>query len=701
MKKNRVIIVLLLVISLITVVLYQTLATDITMNKTNVAGVDLSYTFDITDTTGRVVNVKGGATKILDFFLTNNNNGTISYGIAYTPSSVKTDDITIAELSGSRDSVSGTINKNEKKQITIVIVNNSTNDISLTLVPIAGYEHGGDLIVPSNHTLISGSYEIFEPVNAVEYVTSLVSSNPNTMNNDDPDGNVRYMGADPNNYVLFNNELWRIIGVFDVASTYNGPTEKRLKIIRNDSIGNMAWDSNNTNDWSKASSQTHLNGTYFNSLTSEAKGLIGDAVWNLGGTASYTSASNGLPSHFYGYERGTTVYSGRPTYWVGKIGLMYPSDYGYATSGGSTTNRASCLAKEMYNWDSSSYSDCKNNDYLYNSSYRWTITPRSSSSDRVFYVVLTGFVSNGSASGSGGYVSPVLYLKSTVEITGGEGTSENPYTLEMPPMSAADYITSLVSSNPDTMNNDDPDGNVRYMGKDPNNYVSFNNELWRIIGVFDVASTYGGATEKRLKIIRDEPIGKYSWDSDNINYWTQASLQEYLNGDYYNSIDSVSQNLIGDTYWNLGGTASYTSASNGLPSHFYGYERGTTVYGTRPTYWVGKIGLMYPSDYGYATSGGTTTNRDSCLAKEMYNWGSSSYSDCKNNDYLYDSSLYQWTITPRSSSSSHVFHVLAAGYVRSDIVLSSGYSASPVLYLASTVEITGGEGTSGNPYTLG
>ena len=432
MKKNRVIIVLLLVISLITVVLYQTLATDITMNKTNVAGVDLSYTFDITDTTGRVVNVKGGATKILDLFLTNNNNGTINYGIAYTPSSVKTDDITIAELSDSRDSVSGTIYKNEKKQITIVIVNNETSDITLTLVPIAGYEHGGNLIVPSNHTLITESYEIeepFEPVNASEYITSLVSSNPDTMNNDDPDNNVRYMGANPNNYVRFNNELWRIIGVFDVASTYGGPTEKRLKIIRDEPIGNMAWDSNNTNDWSKASSQTHLNGTYFNSLTSEAKGLIGDAVWNLGGTASYTSASNGLPSHFYGYERGTTVYSGRPTYWVGKIGLMYPSDYGYATSGGSTTNRASCLAKEMYNWDSTSYSDCKNNDYLYNSSYRWTLTPCSGYSNAVFSVNNSGFLNYYGAFGSNLSVSPVLYLKSTVQITGGEGTSENPFTL--------------------------------------------------------------------------------------------------------------------------------------------------------------------------------------------------------------------------------------------------------------------------------
>ena len=463
MKKSRVIIVLLLVISLITVVLYQTLATDITMNKTNVAGVDLSYTFDITDTTGRVVNVNAGATKILDLFLTNNNNGTINYGIAYTPSSVKTDDITIAELSGSRDSISGTINKNEKKQITIVIVNNGTSDISLTLVPIAGYEHGGDLIVPSNHTLISDSYEIFEPVNASEYITSLVSSNPNTMNNDDPDGNVRYMGADPDNYVWFNNELWRIIGVFDVASTYGGTTEKRIKIIRDESIGTYSWDnkpsgtgsstsSYGSNDWTDSALMEVLNnGAYWNrtsgncpsgrngattscdfssiGLTEEAKALIGDAVWKLGGTASYTSTSNGLPNHFYGYERGTTVYSGRPTYWVGKIGLMYPSDYGYATSGGTTTNRESCLAKEMYNWDSSSYSDCKNNDYLYNSSYRWTITPYSSISYYVFVVFSTGFVYLNSASNSGNSVSPVLYLKSTVQITGGEGTSENPFTL--------------------------------------------------------------------------------------------------------------------------------------------------------------------------------------------------------------------------------------------------------------------------------
>ena len=431
LKKREIILISLLVIALITVSLYQTLATDITMSEGTATVTDLAYTFDITDQTGRVVNVKAGVTKILDIFLTNNNSGTVKYGIAYTPSSVKTDDITIAQMSTSRDTVSGKINEGEVKQITLTIENNSTSDITLTLVPIAGYENGGDLILPNNHTLITEIYEIEKPVLlATEYIEALLSSNPDTMNNDDPDGNVRYMGANPNNYVKFNNELWRIIGVFDVKSSESGSTEKRIKIIRDDSLGNMKWDSGNVNDWSQASLQEYLNGEYYNTIDSVSQSFVGDTYWNLGGTASFTSASNGLASHFYGYERGTTVYSGRPTYWIGKIGLMYPSDYGYATSGGTTTNRASCLAKELFSWNSSSYSDCKNNDYLYNSSlYQWTITPDSSHSNRVFYVVATGYVYNYVARNSSSSASPVLYLKSTVEITGGDGTSGNPFTL--------------------------------------------------------------------------------------------------------------------------------------------------------------------------------------------------------------------------------------------------------------------------------
>src|SRR5699024_2677742 len=115
-------------------------------------------------------------------------------------------------------------------------------------------------------------------------------------------------GADPNNYVTFNNELWRIIGVFKDIDDGTGTKETRIKIARSESIGNYAWDSNEVNEWPTATLNTYLNGTYLTSLTSEAQNMIGDALWNLGGI----SARQGLyADDYYTFERGTTVSSGR------------------------------------------------------------------------------------------------------------------------------------------------------------------------------------------------------------------------------------------------------------------------------------------------------------------------------------------------------------------------------------------------------
>ncbi len=277
------------------------------------------------------------------------------------------------------------------------------------------------------------------------------------------------------------------------------------------------------------------------------------------------------------------------------------------------------------------------------------------------------------------------------------------------------------------------DNNLRYVGSDPNNYVSFNNELWRIIGVFNNIDDGTGKKETRLKIIRSEPIGEYSWDnkasgtgsstsSYGSNDWSDSALQIVLNeGAYWNrtsgscpsgqngattscdfsstGLTAEAKSMIGNTKWNLGGTASYTSSSNGLASHWYTYERGTDVYSGRPTEWIGKVGLMYPSDYGYATSGGSTTNRETCLNTELSNWDDSNVSDCKNNDWLYNSSNYQWTITPYSSSSYRVLFVYNFGHVYSDLA-NTRNAVSPALYLSSNVKITGGDGSEGNPFIL-
>ena len=330
--------------------------------------------------------------------------------------------------------------------------------------------------------------------------------------NDDPDNNIRYIGADPKNYIYFNCsdysnqsdstcEKWRIIGVFKNVTKSDGTKEDLVKIVKDERLNNIniSWDYKKngvgtstldygSNDWTDSQLMMMLNpidylkpgytidnnivkdskgqaiyqnmGSYYNgtsgckpaavasgtdftctSIDFTSTGLKNDStrkaiesvVWNLGGTASYTSSSNGLASHWYGYERGTTVYSGHATTWTGKVGLMYTSDYGYATSGNSTTDRATCLAKEIYNWDRASASDCYNNDYLYKSSYyQWTLTPDSSDAHFVFYVFTGGCVYGYYAVNAYSSVRPAIFLKSNISITDvGIGTAESPFQLKV------------------------------------------------------------------------------------------------------------------------------------------------------------------------------------------------------------------------------------------------------------------------------
>ena len=284
-----------------------------------------------------------------------------------------------------------------------------------------------------------------------------------------------------------------------------------------------------------------------------------------------------------------------------------------------------------------------------------------------------------------------------------KGTKCTLYFEESKVTPATDVIEDAYTNNTTTLAYDEAK-NLRYIGANPNNYVLFNDELWRIIGVFS-EDTHGLSGQKLIKLIRNESLGNIAWNSANTNNWSTASLQTTLNGDYLNGTGSytstgitnaTARNMIETITWKLGGSSTYNGVT---PSMFYERERGTTVYSGRPTTWSGKVALMYPSDYGYATSGGSTTNRDACLAKELYSWDSSSFSDCKNNDWLYDSSTTQWTLTPCSSLSYGGFNVRNAGYAnitRAD----NSYGVRPSVYLTSNVKISGGDGTSNSPYTL-
>ena len=281
---------------------------------------------------------------------------------------------------------------------------------------------------------------------ATETITNLYKiDKTNLVYDGTSDNNLRYIGANPNNYVRFNNELWRIVGSF--ANISNGTTSsKRIKLVKNGyAYTGTAFDSNNSNDYSTSTIKTTLNGTYYNGLTTDAKNMIEDAAWNIGGFDPTWNASTGSnAANFYAAERSSTVYSGHATTWTGKIGLMYPSDYLYATSGSSSVSRTTCLStsayssnSNWYNWtgtlgDSRNGGPCAQNDYLFDSSHwQWTITPYSGTSYSVFGVFYNGRVHYSVASNVNSLcrVHPAAFLKSSISISGGSGTASDPYTL--------------------------------------------------------------------------------------------------------------------------------------------------------------------------------------------------------------------------------------------------------------------------------
>ncbi len=256
------------------------------------------------------------------------------------------------------------------------------------------------------------------------------------------------------------------------------------------------------------------------------------------------------------------------------------------------------------------------------------------------------------------------------------------------------------------------DYGYRYEGKNPNNYIYFNDELWRIIGVFD-SSSHGKSGQYLTKIIRNDSLGGYAWDKSGKNNWATSSLYNLLNTNYYNATDGTSggncyqyftsitgncdytetglqseyRNMVENVTWYLGGkdSANYTAEV------FYAGERdSTSVYSGNTASITGYIGLMYASDYGYSvlsTSCARTTNL-----------GGYGTSVCGGSSWL-KKETYDWTVT-HYISSSYSFNLYYSAILISSNA-RSGFATRPVLYLKSNVQKIGGSGTMTDPYKIG
>ncbi len=253
----------------------------------------------------------------------------------------------------------------------------------------------------------------------------------------------------------------------------------------------------------------------------------------------------------------------------------------------------------------------------------------------------------------------------------------------------------------------------RYTGLNPDNYIWFNDEMWRVIGVFNEAS-HGVAGQNLVKIIREDAF-TYAFDTANDNSWSDsgggATLNTLYNTYFYNGTDGTSYNgcrtysttttgncdftekgldasdrsLVQNATWYLGGFPSSAITA----SEAYTTERGSaTSDGTNLTH-SAPIGLMYASDYGYASP-------SSCYSENIESYNTAA---CGGANWLL-SNRYEWTIVPYSSSSNRVWSVHNYGYVNSGTA-RDGYGSRPVLYLESSALHLGGTGTESDPFIVG
>ena len=236
----------------------------------------------------------------------------------------------------------------------------------------------------------------------------------------------------------------------------------------------------------------------------------------------------------------------------------------------------------------------------------------------------------------------------------------------------------------------------RYRGASPKNYVTFNNEVWRIIGVFPTDDGTGNI-ENRIKIIKDQSIGNNYWNTTQVaststyNNWTGATLMKYLNATYYNSLtNNGAIDMVDDAKYYLGG---YTN-TNMTKDVMYQYERkisgsGTYYYSSNPNSWTGKIGLMYASDYGYAASDECTQNLSS------YN-----NTTCTSNNWLYNIKVGEWILPQVGGNNGNVFYVHSYSNVSNCTVNNNSLASRPVLYLKPEVMIESEDTSNANAPVL-
>ena len=260
-----------------------------------------------------------------------------------------------------------------------------------------------------------------------------------SLTNGAEDNSYRYSGANPDNYVCFGSDespclednLYRIIYVKEgqVKLIKATVANKNLLGMNGDYTSNTVYRWNykadttinkgqGSNDWGTSLlNKINLNTNYIDKIGETWASKIATTEWQVGGT-DWSNVSIAGIKNLYLKEMTTNASA---TY-SAKIGLMYASDYGFATS-------QKYWGLPGYKYNSNDIRKGKNENWLYTGNYEWTITRNSSDAYDVLLVYYTGEISNAFASYSNNVVRPVFNLQSSVTYKSGDGTKINPYRI--------------------------------------------------------------------------------------------------------------------------------------------------------------------------------------------------------------------------------------------------------------------------------
>ena len=264
-------------------------------------------------------------------------------------------------------------------------------------------------------------------------------------------------------------------------------------------------------------------------------------------------------------------------------------------------------------------------------------------------------------------------LTANLEVTLDYSQAPEGYVPPAPPATIGGQPVEIVESGDGLYADEYESGRYVYKGANPNNYIEFDNgEVWRIISK-EADGTY--------KILKNDLLPGQAWDTSASNNWARpATLNTYLNGEYYNGLDSsIKDNIVSHT-WGIGAV----NMNNDDLSAQLVSEQGTT--------WNGNIGLIAHSDYLRANSDMTNCGTD----KTNYE----NYKTCRNTDWMYISGSYWWTISPSADRSGRVWYVTDVGYLGSNFHAdSSDIAPRPAAYLKSDITLSG-SGTSLDPFKI-